>query len=85
MTRFEKIPISKIRQDERIREEKGNIKQFAKLIALIGLLNPIAVCEEDDGTYTLLSGERRLEACKLLGWSTIDAHIWTRKELNIID
>ena len=85
MTRFEKISISKIRKDKRIREDKGNIKQFAKFIASIGLLNPITVCEENDGTYTLLSGERRLEACKLLGWTTIDAQIWTCEELNIVD
>ena len=80
-----KIPISKIRKNERIREDLGNIKQFAKLIALIGLLYPIDVCEEDNGTYTLLAGERRLEACKLLGWTTIDAHVRTCQELNIID
>jgi len=85
MSKFQKIPIDKIGKKTRIREDAGNIKQIAKLIATIGLLNPITVCEEDDGTYTLLAGERRLEACKLLDWSTIDAHVWTCQELNIID
>ena len=76
-----KIPISKIQKRERIRKDKGNLKQLAKLIFPIGLLNPITVCLEADGSYTLLAGERRLEACKLLGWDTIDAHVLTYEEL----
>ena len=81
MTTFEKIPISKIRKGKRIREDWGNIKQFSKLISPIGLLNPITICLEADGSYTLLAGERRLEACKLLGWDTIDALVLTCEEL----
>ena len=85
MSKFKKIPIDKIRKKIRIREELGNIKQIAKLIAVIGLLNPITVCEEEDGTYTLLSGERRFEACKLLRWGIIDAHVFTCQELSKTD
>ena len=81
MGRFEKIPISKIRKGKRIRENKGNLKHLAKLISPIGLLNPITVCLEADGFYTLLAGERRLEACILLGWDTIDAHVLKCEEL----
>ena len=78
---FEKIPISKIQKGDRIRKDKGNLKQLAKLITPVGLLNPITVCLEADGSYTLLAGERRFEACIILGWDTIDAHILNCEEL----
>ena len=78
-----KIPIDKIKKGKRIRRDLGNLKILAELISLCGLLNPITVEEIGDGYYLLLAGERRLEACKLLGWKKIDAHIinQTRAEI----
>lgn len=73
--RFEKIPIDKIRKGSRIREDPGNLELLAKTISPLGLLQPIVVQQEDDGTYTLLVGKRRVEACKLLRWKEIDALI----------
>ena len=70
-----KIPIDKIKKRKRIRKDLGNLKLLAELISLCGLLNPITVEEIGGGYYLLLAGERRLEACKLLGWKEIDAHI----------
>ena len=78
-----KIPIDKIKKGKRIRRDLGNLKLLAELIGLCDLLNPITVKKEKDGFYLLLAGERRLEACKLLGWKKIDAHIinQTRAEI----
>ena len=78
-----KIPIDKIKKRKRIRKDLGNLQLLAELIGLCGLLNPITVEEIGDGYYLLLAGERRLEACKLLGWKEIDAHIinQTRAEI----
>ena len=78
-----KIPIDKIKKRKRIRKDLGNLKLLAELIGLRGLLNPITIEEIGDGYYLLLAGERRLEACKLLGWKKIDAHIinQTRAEI----
>lgn len=70
-----KIPIDRIKKRTRIRENLGNLKLFAEIIQLCGLLNPITVIQLEDGYYLLVAGERRLEACKLLGWKEIDAHI----------
>jgi len=83
MGRFEKIPINKIKIGKRIREELGDLKFLAKTIEVHGLLNPITVEEIGDGYYLLLAGEIRLEACKLLGWKEIEAHIinQTRAEI----
>ncbi len=36
-----------------------------------GIIQPILVAEKDDGTYTIIAGERRYRASKLAGISTI--------------
>ncbi|TXH09119.1 MAG: hypothetical protein E6R03_17250, partial [Hyphomicrobiaceae bacterium] len=51
------------------------VDQLAESIALDGLLNPITVRETEPGTYRLLAGRHRLEACRRLGWSDIPAII----------
>jgi len=49
------------------------IEDLAKSIEKRGLLNPITVFQEPGGRYVLVAGQRRLLACKRLGWSTIPA------------
>lgn len=39
----------------------------------VGLLQPITVYANQDGTYTIISGHRRVEAAKMCGWKEIDA------------
>ena len=65
------IPIDSIIISSRIRKSLGNLQSLADNIREIGLLSPIVVNEE----YQLLAGERRLEACKLLGWTEVDVSI----------
>jgi ParB family transcriptional regulator, chromosome partitioning protein len=40
-----------------------------------GLLHPIIVRMIDDGEYEIVAGTRRYNACKLLGWRKILAHV----------
>ncbi len=47
----------------RTREDFGNIDDLAYSIAQEGIISPLAVMDNDDGTYTLLGGERRHKAC----------------------
>lgn len=54
-------------------EEK--IDQLAVSIAQYGLLQPITVQQEQDGSYELVAGERRLLACKKLKLELIPAII----------
>jgi len=61
------VNIENIKVGPRHRRELGNIAALAESIAAIGLLHPIVVAP--DGT--LIAGQRRLEACKRLGWSEI--------------
>jgi N6-adenosine-specific RNA methylase IME4 len=61
------LPIADIAVGERHRREMGDIEALARSIDAVGLLHPIVV--RPDGK--LIAGERRLMACKSLGWETI--------------
>jgi ParB family chromosome partitioning protein len=66
------VPIASITiGDDRTRRDLGDIESFAQSIADIGLLNPITVDEHGH----LLSGVRRLAACKHLGWKEIPVNV----------
>ena len=45
-----------------------------------GLLKPVSVRALPQGGYCLIAGERRLRACRLLGWSSIPALVWQKDE-----
>lgn len=49
----------------------GHIKELAKSISEVGLLNPITV----DHRYVLIAGLHRLEAAKLLDWPEIECTV----------
>jgi ParB family transcriptional regulator, chromosome partitioning protein len=55
----------------RHRRDLGDIAALAESIGAIGLLHPIVVSQ--DGL--LLAGQRRLEACKMLGWRNVPVTI----------
>jgi len=50
---------------------EGSVKELMESIALVGLLNPIAVIKTAGDKATLVAGLHRLEACRRLGWSEI--------------
>lgn len=61
--------------EQELHELAGSIKD-------IGLVTPITVEDNGDGTYTLVDGERRLRACNLNKMREIDAHIQERSNHN---
>jgi ParB-like chromosome segregation protein Spo0J len=61
------MSIANIKIGTRHRKDLGDIEGLARSIADVGLLHPIVV--RADGT--LIAGERRLEACKQLGWTDV--------------
>lgn len=77
------IPIKKIIVRDRIRKDFGDIGELARDIQDNGLINPPVVNKE----YVLLAGERRLRACKQLGWEQIPVTMMDTRdaehELNI--
>lgn len=77
------IDIDKIVVGDRIRKDFGDIQELAEDIKENGLINPPVVNKE----YQLLAGERRLRACKSLGWPQIEVRMMDTRdaehELNI--
>lgn len=58
---------------DRQRKELKNIESLAESIATVGLINPIVV----DENGLLIAGERRLTACKQLGWTHVTVTIFS--------
>lgn len=65
-----KIPLSKIKVQDRARTEFGEIGDLAESIRKLGLLQPLVVETDIGGIVTLRAGERRLRAITLLQWDT---------------
>ena len=77
------VDIEKIIVKDRIRKDFGDIQELADDIQQNGLINPPVVNKE----YELLAGERRLRACKSLGWKQIEIRMMDTRdaehELNV--
>jgi DNA methylase/ParB-like nuclease domain len=73
------IQIAQIKVANRFRRYLGNIESLARSIAEVGLLHPIVVNNGAD--YQLIAGQRRLEACRLLGWKNVPVTILNIKEI----
>ena len=67
------IDIDKIVVGDRIRKDFGDIQELAEDIKENTLLNALVVTPSGngDGTYLLIAGERRLRACKMLGYKAV--------------
>jgi len=74
---YRNVPISSIiiDRDNRQRRELKNIEELASSIRQIGLINAVVI----NDAMELIAGERRLEACRSLGWDTIPTQ--TREDL----
>src|SRR5277367_4803501 len=59
--------IEQIQIGFRYRKDLGDLRTLAESIQEVGLLHPVVVTPEG----RLIAGQRRLEACRLLGWSDI--------------
>ena len=74
---MKELAIKKIRVRDRFRKDLGDIDSLAASIDEVGLLHPIVV--RPDGR--LIAGERRLAACKELGWTSVPVTFVDLKEV----
>lgn len=65
------VSIKDIKVKCRVRKDLGNLEDLKNSLRRYGLLNPITL----NGKYELVAGERRLEAAKAIGWTSINANI----------
>lgn len=71
-TPIENVPIGSITVGKRLRKDLGDIEVLAESIQTHGLLHPLTV----DDDLTLIAGERRLRAMKLLGFEEVPIRRW---------
>jgi DNA modification methylase len=71
------MPVSAIRVGPRYRKDLGDLQALSGSIKEVGLLHPIVVNDSDE----LIAGQRRLEACKLLGWQEVPVHKINLKQI----
>jgi len=57
----------------RTRFDENAIRELSESIKRHGLLQPVVVIDQGDGTYMLIAGERRVRASRLAGLETIRA------------
>lgn len=69
------IDIDKIVVGDRIRKDFGDIQELAEDIKQNTLLNALVVTPNGEGTYLLIAGERRLRACKSLGYKAVTVNV----------
>lgn len=70
MKRVVEVRPTSIAVTNRHRTDLGELDSLMASIKEVGVLQPI-VCRSVDGSLTLVAGERRLEACKRLGWKNV--------------
>jgi ParB family chromosome partitioning protein len=70
------LPVDAIRRNPRQPRDKFDSKDLDELTASIrehGIIQPLIVSPEEAGKYTLIAGERRLEAAKKAGLRSVPA------------
>ncbi|WP_276914021.1 ParB N-terminal domain-containing protein [Aneurinibacillus aneurinilyticus] len=70
------VEVGNIKVVDRIRKDFGNIEELADDIKENGLINPPVVTPD----LQLIAGERRLRACKHLGWEQIEVRVMTVRD-----
>jgi len=67
MITLKEVPLTSITFGERFREDLGDINELVLSIKKEGIIQPLAVRENSDGTYLLLAGGRRYTAAQKAG------------------
>ena len=61
------------------------LQELADSISELGVIQPITLRKEEDGTYMIIAGERRFRASQLAGKTTIPAYILSASEKDTME
>lgn len=82
------VPLSKIQANPdqpRSTFDPEALEELAASIKHLGLVQPITLRESGDGTYLIISGERRFRASKIAGLETVPAYIKKASDENMME
>ena len=87
-SRISEIPLSEIvanpNQPRRTFDEEA-LQELADSIRAHGVISPITLRDNGDGTYMIIAGERRFRASKIAGLERIPAYIRTAKDEQVME
>ena len=61
------------------------LTELATSIKELGVISPITLRQNEDGTYLIIAGERRFRASKLVGLKTIPAYVKTAADEQVME
>lgn len=65
--------------------DEDALTELATSIKELGVISPITLRKNDDGTYLIIAGERRYRAAKSIGLNTIPAYIKTAHDEEVME
>jgi len=65
--------------------DEESLSELATSIRELGVISPITLRKNDDGTYQIIAGERRFRASKLVGLRTIPAYVKTAADEQVME
>ncbi|GGB86847.1 MULTISPECIES: ParB/RepB/Spo0J family partition protein [Dyadobacter] len=69
----------------RTKFDQESLQELADSIRVQGIIQPITVRQLTDDSYQLISGERRLQASRLVGMTSIPAYIRTANDQQMLE
>ena len=69
----------------RIHFDEDSLTELATSIRELGVISPITLRKNENGTYLIIAGERRYRASKLIGLRTIPAYIKTAADEQVME
>ena len=65
--------------------DEDALTELATSIRELGVISPITLRKNDDGTYLIIAGERRFRASKLIGLKSIPAYVKTAADEQVME
>ena len=65
--------------------DEDTLTELATSIRELGVISPITLRMNDNGTYLIIAGERRFRASKLVGLTTIPAYVKTAADEQVME